>query len=329
MKQIENKFLIHDRPIILNFKYLVKKLLSEIFGLIYPILLWLNRLINGQSKFDKKYNVTICAIFKDEAISLKEWIDYHLIIGIEHFYLYNNFSKDNFDEILEPYIKRGIVTLYEWPINKGQIESYKNCFEINRELTNWMFFIDIDEFICPKNESTISEWLSKYSNYPSIVIYWKMFGTSGRIEHDIKKPTIEQYINSWEKLIGIGKTVVNTDFDIHNFRDFHKLSTIIKFFGFKLIIPPVNEFKKFIFFGLNRVGRKSIIDSRIQLNHYWTKAYNSYINDKFNRGPGTTNKLRDLSYLYLNETKNISSDYSIWRFLIKLKTGEAEKIQSK
>ena len=41
------------------------------------------------------YYSSICAIFKDEARFLREWLEYHRLIGIEHFYLYNNFSTDD------------------------------------------------------------------------------------------------------------------------------------------------------------------------------------------------------------------------------------------
>jgi len=33
-------------------------------------------------------------------------------VGVEHFYLYNHLSKDEYAEVLEPYIKEGIVELY-------------------------------------------------------------------------------------------------------------------------------------------------------------------------------------------------------------------------
>ena len=34
------------------------------------------------------YDLAVAAIFKDEARYLKEWLDYHLLAGVEHFYLY-------------------------------------------------------------------------------------------------------------------------------------------------------------------------------------------------------------------------------------------------
>ena len=52
-----------------------------------------------------EYSVAIAAIFKNEAPYLREWVEYHKMIGVEHFWLYNDNSSDNFEEILEPYIE--------------------------------------------------------------------------------------------------------------------------------------------------------------------------------------------------------------------------------
>ena len=46
-------------------------------------------------KKQKKYTVAVCAIFKNEGIFLKEWLEYHLLIGVEHFYLYNKSERQD------------------------------------------------------------------------------------------------------------------------------------------------------------------------------------------------------------------------------------------
>jgi len=47
-------------------------------------------LLGTHDKRKMKYRISLCLIFKNEAPFLKEWLDYHLSIGIDHFYLYNN-----------------------------------------------------------------------------------------------------------------------------------------------------------------------------------------------------------------------------------------------
>ena len=53
-------------------------------------------LFGKHDKRTMKYSVSLCLIFKNEAPFLKEWLDYHLTVGVDHFYLYNNNSDDDF-----------------------------------------------------------------------------------------------------------------------------------------------------------------------------------------------------------------------------------------
>ncbi len=48
----------------------------------------------------KKYNLSICGIMKDEGPYLVEWLEFHKLVGVEKFYLYDNSSSDNSIDIL-------------------------------------------------------------------------------------------------------------------------------------------------------------------------------------------------------------------------------------
>ena len=45
-----------------------------------------------------------CAIFRDEAPYLAEWIAFHRLVGVEHFFLYDNGSTDDPRAVLDPLI---------------------------------------------------------------------------------------------------------------------------------------------------------------------------------------------------------------------------------
>ncbi|MBR2734192.1 MAG: glycosyltransferase family 2 protein, partial [Selenomonadaceae bacterium] len=40
------------------------------------------------------HDLAIAAILKNEGHYIKEWLDYHLLAGVDHFYLYDNDSTD-------------------------------------------------------------------------------------------------------------------------------------------------------------------------------------------------------------------------------------------
>lgn len=305
-----NKNLFFDSPIIRGKRYYLNVIKNVFRNWFYNILLFLFPVK------DKKYRytLTICSIFKNEARFLQEWIEYHLLIGVEHFYLYNNNSEDDYMSILEGYIKKGIVTLTDWADVPGQLSAYKHWYSNFRYETQWVSFLDLDEFICPRFNNTITCWLKKHERYPVIIIYWKMFGTSGKMKHDYNKLTIEQYVNSWEKLSNIGKLFYNTKFDIDYFHlgMMHSINVRIK----KWSVPPVNQYGYFVSYNIHRSNGKC---NEIQINHYWSKAFDAY-EEKHARGDATFEKSpRDYYYFLWHEQRNNSIDMSIFRFIIPLK----------
>ncbi len=137
---------------------------------------------------DYKYTLSICAIFHNEAPYLKEWIEYHKKVGVEHFWLYNNNSRDNYQQILKSFIKDGVVELIEWPSEEKegnhffyQVQSpaYTDALSKAKGISKWLAIIDIDEFIVPIQENKVSDCLeNSYSGFPGVCVNWQYFGTS-------------------------------------------------------------------------------------------------------------------------------------------------------
>ena len=130
MNRVETESLILDHPDANILRYYVKYLLTILEGMFYKLLLLGNR-----KSEQKKYKFSICSIFKNEALFLKEFIEYHLLIGFEHFYFYNNNSEDNYLDVLKPYMDAGIVTLIEWPVVPGQQKSFEHFYGIRAVLS--------------------------------------------------------------------------------------------------------------------------------------------------------------------------------------------------
>lgn len=314
-----NRNFIFNISFRLNLKLLLKLIILPFWDLFFRAIININYLFIRQS--NKKYNVSICAIFKDEAVYFKEWIEYHKLIGVDHFYLYNNFSSDNFQEILKPYIDCQLVTLIDWPVKFGQGKAYEDCYLNYRQHTNWITFLDIDEFICPKWDLKIDSWLANYIKYPSIAVYWKMFGTSGKVNRSEGSLVIEEFINCWPKFSDVTKVFFNTNFRVSNFSDMHTMSALLNIFSFNVVIPPINEFYKVLKYGIYfRAGFKTLESFTLQINHYWSKSLNDYETRKSIRGVPHLNQPRDLEVFFIHETNNTSSDFTIWRYLIKLKS---------
>lgn len=276
-----------------------------------------------RAKYNKQYRVSICGIFKNESRFLKEWIEYHLVIGVDHFYMYNNNSEDDYMEVLQPYIDAGKVTLVQWTKDHAQMEAYQDCLARCKNETQWLGWLDIDEFFVPRYETNINDWIRKYDRYPSVEVFWKMFGTGGKMKHDYSKLVIEQYVNSHQGFpTHRGKCFFNTDYDVAYWIEttHHYTCVRVPFFGFRLRVVPVDVYRHFDI-GWNPMSRWHNPDKiPAQINHYWSKAWEIY-DEKRQRTDVfyAKNPKKNWTYFFNNEYLNITSDYSIFRFIIKLK----------
>ena len=137
--------------------------------------------MSGRAGVGTVDKIAICAIFKDEAPYLLEWLAFHKMIGVDFFFLYNNGSDDGGADLIRRSSFARNVTLIDWPDRPGQLAAY-NHFRVNhaRRFT-WAAFIDIDEFIMPVAGSSIRDILVRkvYQPYAAILLQWLVFGPSG------------------------------------------------------------------------------------------------------------------------------------------------------
>ena len=137
--------------------------------------------LHGEEGGDVNVYLSVCAIYRDEARYLPEWIEFHRLVGVERFFLYDHFSVDNHREILAPYVEQGIATVCEWHIDRGQVLAYNDCLERHRHDSRWVAFLDLDEFLFSPTGRPVSEVLVDYESAPGVVVNWAMFGTSGHV----------------------------------------------------------------------------------------------------------------------------------------------------
>ncbi|CAF1448671.1 unnamed protein product [Didymodactylos carnosus] len=106
------------------------------------------------------HNISIYTMIKNKSEELVEWIEYHLLLGIEHFYLYDNLSEDMIDNVLIPYMNSNIVTLIRWPFapypgkhwNSIQTSSMNHCLKSFGPFNRWIGYFDVDEYFQPNDE---------------------------------------------------------------------------------------------------------------------------------------------------------------------------------
>lgn len=135
-----------------------------------------------------EHTIAISSVFKNEGPWLKEWIEYHKLLGVTHFRLYNNESTDNYLEVLTPYIESGEIELIDWPNKREgdwvnwaknrQWPAYVDALTKLNGVAKWVAMIDLDEYIHPLEKDNLIDFLDDYEEYCGIAINWQCFGTS-------------------------------------------------------------------------------------------------------------------------------------------------------
>ena len=142
---------------------------------------------------ETEHYLSIAACVKDEGRYLREWIEYHLWAGVDHFYIYDNGSTDNTKEALSPYIARGIVTYHYWVEErkkykkKQQLQIYLDAVSRYKHCTRWMALIDADEFMALSDEGKrqfgsekgLASFFRQREQCPGIGINWVCFDGGG------------------------------------------------------------------------------------------------------------------------------------------------------
>ena len=139
-----------------------------------------------QSKIDRKLKasdipvyLSIVAIVKNEVQYIAEWIEYHLLIGVQKFFIYDNESSDNLKNYLVPYINEGIVEYIFFPGKRQQVNAYNDAILKFKLKSFWLAFIDIDEFFVPVSTTNLCDFLFGFEDIPGIEINQLVYGSNG------------------------------------------------------------------------------------------------------------------------------------------------------
>lgn len=225
-----------------------------------------------------RYELSACAIFQDEADYLKEWIEFHKLVGVQHFYLYDNESTDHFQEVLSPYIESGEVELFYYPGGKQgdwtptQLNAYNHCLKHCKGKTRWLAVIDIDEFLFPVKTNSLVAFLKKYENYGGLVAFWQMYGTSNVKKIQDSELLIEKLNWKYPKDQPVNRHVKSIVHP-HRVKKFATNSHRAKYKKAYFDVTPNGKGGNF----------QPIQIDEIRINHYWYRDEDYFYNVKIPR----------------------------------------------
>eukprot|EP00002_Diphylleia_rotans_P029561 TRINITY_DN6024_c0_g1_i2.p1 TRINITY_DN6024_c0_g1~~TRINITY_DN6024_c0_g1_i2.p1 ORF type:complete len:536 (-),score=81.88 TRINITY_DN6024_c0_g1_i2:660-2267(-) len=147
-----------------------------------------------------KVELSICAIVKKEGKNMPVWMEYHRMMGVQRFILYDNNPDNEPDTEMEEYIaSHEDFVLMKWPYHHSQTEALTDCIIRFGKSTHWLSLIDVDEFLVPvgkSKESTILKILKdNYKDSKYLHSDWVTFGPCGSLRDAKNKLVMEACTN--------------------------------------------------------------------------------------------------------------------------------------
>jgi hypothetical protein len=280
---------------------------------------------------DGRLFLAAVALIRAEQPFLEEWLEFHAMMGVEHFILYDNGLDKETERILAPYAESGLVTRIPWPNIPGlrvrrddmhalsvQGLAYGNCVLRYGDRVDWLLKFDLDEFIYPVSEGhgSVAEVLNSLDRDAllGIRIPLMQFGSSGHVERP-KGLVIEDYTRCDEGLSHGTKSIGNTRmlarrllFDAHSFR-----YRPMRYLQGKLIGAP-------------RVLSRHATSKLLRINHYRLKSREDYLRKaRLNRHGFLGGKETVERFERIDATHNRAENRDILRFLAPLKQRLADR----
>ena len=207
----------------------MNKYKSSIFFLKIFLIIFFNlNFIIKRTKSNNLKNETkvcLCTIVKNENLYIREFIEHYQKIGYDNIFIYDNNDKngEKLDEVIKDYITNGFVKIINYrerdKNSRPQFEAYKDCYERNNKIYDWLSFFDVDELL------EINEKYKKIQNFfgdqifkncQNIKINWLWFEDENNLHYEnkslqerIKKFSFDNPVNQHIKSTVKGNLPIN------------------------------------------------------------------------------------------------------------------------
>lgn len=197
--------------------------------------------------------IALVCIAKNEQDYIHEWIDYHLKLGVDEIFVYENDWDSGLDH-------ESVIRI-PWNGERQQIYAYNSFLYTHAVDYDWVIFLDVDEFLVLHKHASIRDFLKDYGNLPKdvdgIAVNWMMFGDNGAVSNG---PVVDRFTRR-------GKLP-----DRH-------IKMIVRLNAPRLMMGPHHSYgfwmdtNKFVGHGQNNYDGPCDV---IQINHYFCKTLHEF-----------------------------------------------------
>jgi hypothetical protein len=288
--------------------------------------------------------IGIFTIIKNEHRFLDEWLQYHIKLGIDKLYVFEDVDSLSHEEICNKYNNVELFKITDI-YDEGQASKIindkhnKRCryglqrkfmydiieFIYRQNCLDWLIYIDADEFVTLEDESKdIHNIINEYKDYAVLVLRWKNYSADGHVYRP-DGGVIENYKTPCSNTAYLDtiKIANKLAFNLHKW---NKDTVKCNFH-----IPLEKSSDKFKWCKTDYTsGDTSVSYKNIYIRHYITKSFEDYCNKLFVRGQFsksmTISRFFNLNYDISRDNKDVVKilndvynkfmngelDFSIW-----------------
>jgi hypothetical protein len=265
--------------------------------------------------YSSMIGAVIVCIAKHEQNYVKEFVRYHLGLGFDRIYLYDNEDNETYKELLKDFGDK-VVTVHLPGKHYARLPQYEALQQFicnymgNPDITH-VAHIDLDEFIVLKQHDNIKSFIKDYiydgeNNIMcgGIGMNWRYFGNNSLTHADVNEPLTVRFTKRQETGGIQIKTIYNKQF-LGWYNNPHIIHVNnpnypIKSTNGTIVNDPFNENMDF---------------TVIQLNHYKCKTWEEYKHvrsrgraDRYDNpmyDEGEQKLLEEFNSINLNETEDL------------------------
>lgn len=246
----------------------------------------------------------IITIIKNEHNYLEQWIAYHISLGIDTLFVFEDIGSVSHASITDKYEQVRLMSVLDIYYNDTD-----RAFAIRRREENkpmqyvfqqlayrrfikeydWCFFIDVDEYITC--DQPLKETLEMYKEYDAIVMQWQNFNANG---HYRKPEGQYSLIDIYTEKCGNSKEDNERHITTKIALNAH---TYIKWL-FNHHYPV--DVSKWCYTDFTQDREHKTYDN-IYIRHYITKSYEEYLHKLYVRGMCYTNHRDDKEFFEYNQ----------------------------
>jgi hypothetical protein len=261
--------------------------------------------------------LAVGAIFKNEGPYILEWIAHHRALGIERFFIADNDSTDETTAILAALARAGIIEHIPFPTVPGrppQQAAYDMIVRRHQTDTDWIAFIDGDEFLVPAPpHRTLAEVLAALDPGPdigAIVVNWALYGSSGQKQAEAgpvtarftRRAEMNNTVNKPYKSV-VRPAAVDGKVENPHYFPLRAGARTIHVDGSDVADAP----------GLPKGLSARTLWEPLRINHYIVKSWEEFHHRKVARGRATrTDKLRDESFFKGHDRNEVVDPMPPW-----------------